>query len=530
VGKKPSKSAVGEEKYTYSRTTRYSMDRSSSESAGPRDEALLGAALDGTDQLAYVFDADGELRWWNEAVRERTERTDAELAQLSGTEAFLAVVTPADRRRAANAFDRLKHSGEMVVELDVLMDEGTAPYELRGSATTVSGDTLYFVIGYEISDRLEHERKVEQLRRCTLQLMGTTTRAESADIAATASNEVIGAPLSGVFFVDESGETLVLAAAAHEVADAFETDPRYERDAPDGSRSKVVWDAYESGEPLILDDVRASMELSEESPARNVIIYPLGDHGVLIVSSPTPDAFDDTDEALVDILATSLRASLDRVDREERLRRQNDRLDEFASILSHDLRNPLNIAEGHLGLAREAADPEPNFDAVERSLDRIGTLVDDLLTLAREGKTSVDKQRVEVGDLARSCWLGVPTEGADLRVSLEGSVDANESRLRQLFENLFRNSVEHGADGSGLVVTVGRLSDGNGFYVADDGVGIPESQRDKVLAVGYSTVADGTGLGLSIVEEAATAHGWSIEITESETGGARFEFHGVEWV
>jgi len=79
-----------------------------------------------------------------------------------------------------------------------------------------------------------------------------------------------------------------------------------------------------------------------------------------------------------------------------------------------------------------------------------------------------------------------------------------------------------------LEITVGRLPDG--FYVADDGPGIPPDERDRVFEPGHSTSEDGTGYGLWIVEEIVTAHGWTVDATESATGGARFEITGVEFV
>jgi signal transduction histidine kinase len=72
-------------------------------------------------------------------------------------------------------------------------------------------------------------------------------------------------------------------------------------------------------------------------------------------------------------------------------------------------------------------------------------------------------------------------------------------------------------------VTVGVFADDAGFFVADDGVGIPEGDRDAVMGMGYSTADDGTGFGLGIVAEIARAHGWSVAVTDSEAGGARFE-------
>ena len=81
--------------------------------------------------------------------------------------------------------------------------------------------------------------------------------------------------------------------------------------------------------------------------------------------------------------------------------------------------------------------------------------------------------------------------------------------------------------GPEITITVGALEDGGGFYVADDGPGIPAAKRDDVLSFGYSTADGGTGFGLAIVSEIAEAHGWDLEVTESSAGGARFVIAGV---
>jgi signal transduction histidine kinase len=76
-----------------------------------------------------------------------------------------------------------------------------------------------------------------------------------------------------------------------------------------------------------------------------------------------------------------------------------------------------------------------------------------------------------------------------------------------------------------VTVHVGE-SDG-GFYVADDGPGIPEAERERIFEAGYSTADEGTGFGLRIVEQVVDAHGWEVTVTESEQGGARFDVTGV---
>jgi len=251
--------------------------------------------------------------------------------------------------------------------------------------------------------------------------------------------------------------------------------------------------------------------------------------------------------------------------RQQALERQNERLEAFASAVSHDLRSPLDVARGQLELARREHDSE-HLDGVKRAHDRIGQLIEDLLTLARDGEAALDSEPVPLQTVVEQCWQTVETGDATLELQTSAVVRADPSRLRQLFENLVRNSVEHGSTSSrpraddsvehgstphtertadtgeqrgttslsqsqgtaatDLTLTVGQLDDG--FYVADDGVGIPADEREKVFEGGYS-LASGPGFGLRIVDEIVATHGWSITVAESDAGGARFEITGVEF-
>jgi len=205
--------------------------------------------------------------------------------------------------------------------------------------------------------------------------------------------------------------------------------------------------------------------------------------------------------------------------RERELKRRNDQLDRFASVVSHDLRNPLNVAQGRLALLREGHDGE-HVAAIARAHDRMAALVDDLLALAHD-RADLDVERLTLGELVGRCRDTVETDGVDLVVDGDTAVWADAGRLQQLLENLLRNAVEHG----GETLRVGATADG--FYVADDGPGIPPGERERVFDAGYTTTRDGTGLGLSIVADAADAHDWELRLTESQQGGARFEIAGA---
>jgi signal transduction histidine kinase len=218
----------------------------------------------------------------------------------------------------------------------------------------------------------------------------------------------------------------------------------------------------------------------------------------------------------------------DVTDREQyrrRLERQNQRLETFASMVSHDLRNPLNVAMGRLDLAREDCESE-HLAVVATAHARMQELIVDLLQLARQGQPIGETTVVELSSLAGRSWSVVSAPGAELVVERDLAFEADADRLRQLLENLFRNAIEHG--GPDVAVRAGALDGGAGFYVADDGPGIPEADREIVFETGVTSDEDGTGFGLAIVTEIAEAHGWDVTITSSAGGGARFEVSGVE--
>ncbi|WP_222919678.1 histidine kinase N-terminal 7TM domain-containing protein [Natrinema sp. SYSU A 869] len=205
------------------------------------------------------------------------------------------------------------------------------------------------------------------------------------------------------------------------------------------------------------------------------------------------------------------------------LERKTDQLEQFASVLSHDLRNPVSVALGYAQQA-QATDDVDHVADVLIALERIEDTIDNLLMLSREGESIDDPEVVALRDVVADAWTTSDTGTAAFENKLgDDLVRTDPSRLQTVFENLFRNAVEHG----GETVQVGPLE--RGFYVADDGPGIPEAERGCVFEYGYSGDG-GTGLGLAIVSSIADAHGWSLSLTDSEAGGARFTISEVDFV
>ncbi len=285
-----------------------------------------------------------------------------------------------------------------------------------------------------------------------------------------------------------------------------------------------------TGEQLTPDGVAAA------------VAYPLGEHGVLCLYADTDrpsgerDAeadrvFDSRTVQLGRVLADNLEAVLDRLvgeralhRREAQLERQNERLERFASLVSHDLRSPLQVVRGNVELARIQDDPD-YLDEALAALDRADELIEDMLTFARQGDHVTEVTPVGLQRVAEAAWPAARTEtdadtDGELVCDTTCRVRADESRLRQLLENLFRNALEHNDE----PVTVRVCPTEDGFAVEDDGVGLPSVSVAELFDPGTSTREGGTGFGLSIVREIADAHGWTVAAGESETGGARFEF------
>jgi signal transduction histidine kinase len=268
---------------------------------------------------------------------------------------------------------------------------------------------------------------------------------------------------------------------------------------------------------------------------------------------PRHAGFSDWEVTLVDLMAQWVSYELTHERTRQRLQRknaqlerQNRQLEEFVSIVSHDLRNPLTILDGWLEQAERSGDPD-HFQRCYDAVDRMETLIEELLTLARAGEQITETESVDLEALVRQSWDGVETKDASLTVENAGRLRADRSRLQQLLKNLVRNAVQHG--GEDVHVTVEGID--GGFAVEDDGPGIPASDREEVFDAGFSTAETGTGFGLNIVEQIADGHGWSVTVTDSErggggagsegggedggesggkNGGARFEFRDVESV
>ena len=525
---------------------------------------------DGAAGLSFVYEKGGPLLEWNAAVERLSGYDGATLRSMAPTELFEGE----DFGRLADAVDELFDADSATIETTLVTAQGaripvecevrrvedrdgTAVFE--GSARDLRGQPdrqdslerrarvlreLYEIIA-------DRDRSFDAKVDAMLALGRAELDVEYGSLSEIRGDEYIFEAVAADDDSIQAGDVVPTAATNCEIVASTEESlvlGDVAADAPGETNRAGYTDWGIScylGTPVFVDDSVYGTFCFYDREARS-------------------EAFTDWEVTLVDLMGRWVSYELDREQRTERLARQNEQLDQFASFVSHDLRNPLNAMDGWLEMAQDRGTAE-DFERCRRSVDRMRTLIDDLLTLARNGTVIEDPEPVALAAVATESWRELSTENATLNVRTDLTIEGDERRLRQLFENLFRNSVEHGStgsrtdsddsvehsptgsrtksgdsvehsstssragpddsvdhDGLGVTVTVGTHE--AGFFVADDGPGIPPSERDQVFESGYTTAKSGTGFGLAIVQEVADAHGFAVHVTDSEDGGARFVF------
>lgn len=446
------------------------------------------------------------------AVREEARRVEREVHQaVAGSDEGIAVVDSESRFVYVNdAFaERYGYKpGELMGEewRDLYPEEESWAYEEALNAVSDGGSWS----GKTAAEKSNGDRFVEKL---TVSRAGTehylcvasAPTEDAPDEEYERYRKIVETVSDGVYTLDSNGYFT-------EVNDYVEMVTGYSREELVGEHISVVMndEDIQRGQEII-------MELLDD-PDREVGTFEMtvitrdGRHIPVenrITLLPNDNGFTGTVGVVRDIT--------DRKKKERRLKRNVERLDEFANVVTHNLRNPLNIAHGSLQLAEENND-STYHERIGDALDRINQIIDNVLVLSQHGQIVREPQEVEISLVAEEAWENVETGDARLDVE-DGEVVAEETRLRTMLEKLIENSVEHGGED----VTVHVEPTEEGFVFEDDGAGIPEDKYERIFEHRYSTSEKGTGFGLSIVKSIVEAHDWEITVTEGSEGGARFE-------
>ncbi len=479
----------------------------------------LTLILENTTAVMYLKDTDCRYVFVNAEYERLFDVGTEDLVGKSDTD-----IHPPDMAATVEANDRrvLETGDPIEVEEQITVDGEERTYiSLKVPARDETGDIEgVFGVSTEITERKKREQQLEALNREMPRLLAAETVEEVAERGVIAARDILDLQANAIHLYDAETNELVPVAYTDAVLELIGEPPTF-RD-----EDSIAWRVFEGGTATAIDDVQADADAyNSESPIRSELHLPLGEHGILLAGSPTSSEFDAQDLTIGELLATHISTALSQVNTEQALREReaeleekNERLEQFASTVSHDLRNPLSVAAGNLELYQEDGD-EARLETIETALTRTQELITDLTALARHGTPDTSHEAVAVHEVARDAWTLIDTRSATLSTT-PCTVTGDESQLTTLFENLFRNAVGHG--GPEVTVRVGPLDDG--FYVEDTGDGIPSEDRDAVFDHGYTTGYTGSGIGLTIVSRIAQSHDWDVTLTESTEGGARFEF------
>lgn len=226
-----------------------------------------------------------------------------------------------------------------------------------------------------------------------------------------------------------------------------------------------------------------------------------------------------------------------------------DQMRRFLSDASHELRTPLASVQGYaelyrMGAMKKKADVTEAMERIESEAKRMSGLVDNLLTLTRlDELRELEKTEADVLAIARSAVQDAQAAnldndfeicdlaGADLPESKQLNAEVDSNQIKQVFTNLLANAARFSPEDKPVSVSIGESDTGLVIRVIDRGEGIPEKFREKVFDRFYrvdnsrNKETGGSGLGLAIVKSIVDAHSGTIEIKETEGGGATFEIH-----
>jgi len=512
--------------------TKAALDRIGFDEALQNERDRFQTLIEFSSDLVTVIGSDGTIRYQSPSVERLLGYSPDETV---GDNAF-DYIHPDDRDRVRAEFEQAVETRDSVRTVEYRLRNRSGDWRVVESVGTNPLDDPavegFVVNSRDVTERKERLQKLEELPAVARKLRQSETALEVAKITVASARDVLGFRVIGIWLYDEEETVLRPVASSSESRELFDDLPTFR---PEGE--SLSWEAFETGESRIYDDVRNTERVhNPETPVRSEMVFPLARYGVLNIGSTERERFADVDVYFARILAVMTESVLERLDHErslrrkqQELRRQNERLDEFASVVSHDLRNPLNVAQGYVEAIAEAdsrAETVELASHVRASLSRIESIAEDVLTLARQGQIIDDPDSTSLRAVAETAWGNVATGDTDLVVADEATVLADERRFARLLENLLRNAVEHG-DADRVRIGVMGEDGGDGFYVEDDGRGLPAVPEEQLVDLEFTTADDGTGLGLAIVDRIAEAHGWEMSVAESGVGGARFEFRGV---
>jgi light-regulated signal transduction histidine kinase (bacteriophytochrome) len=221
------------------------------------------------------------------------------------------------------------------------------------------------------------------------------------------------------------------------------------------------------------------------------------------------------------------------------LERSNEELQRFATVASHDLRDPLRVVSGFAEmLGRRYGDQLEGdgaryLEAISNGVARMDELIADLLDYARAGRSDTPRERVDcnavVADALAALDVAIREHSAEVQADPLPVVSGYPRPLRQLFQNLIANAIKFAGDKPPRVsIWAAEVPGGWRFTIRDNGIGIDRADAERIFGMFTRLHASerypGTGVGLAVCQRIVEAHGGRIWVEPSPAGGSQFRF------
>lgn len=481
--------------------------------SGDDQSAVLAETLERISDGIVAADADRRVTYLNDRAR-RLFGT----AEASPVGSDLWTVLPENSRDAGeSAVERAVETGR---DQSFQWDSDGQSYMAR----VYADDGGLSILVTEITERIRYERNLGRLHEATRRMLLADSPAEIAELVSRAAVGILNLPVNAVHLYDDERDALVPAAYSAACGEILDTPPSLSRG--------LAWEAYQSGRVDICTDLTAETDLfNAETPFRSELLIPLGDHGVFIVASTELAEFSETDVTLAELLGANATVAFDQVTNENRLEQQRDDLELLTRMMSHDIRNDLQVVGAVAEILGEHVEGT-QLEYVER-IRRSTEAAVELTTSAQELteamlRSDAAASEVSLGSVLREEIEELRATNPDAVVTIEGelptvSVRADEM-LDSVFRNVLKNAVQHN-DAETTEITVGAVLEDDNVRVriADNGPGVPDDRKEVIFGRGERGMSSqGTGIGLYLVRTLTEQYGGSVHVEDNEPRGAVF--------
>lgn len=473
-------------------------------------DAFNAAILERISDGVVALDGDLRLRYLNDRA---AALLDVDRDALLGTP-VLDALTEKTAADLAPLLDRAVETGTEQSK------EWVGPAE-SWLVRVYPGDDGLTIVVTETTDRRRHEETLGRLHEATRRMLLAETPEQVADLVSRAAVDILGFPVNAVHYYDEGANALVPVTQSPACFDVLGDPPELDRG--------LAWESYQSGEVGVYSDVRAEDGVFDsETPFRSELLVPLDEYGVFIVAAEGVDQFTDTDVALSKLLGANAAVALDQVTSERRLAQQRDNLELLTRMMSHDIRNDLQVVGAVADMLTDHADGTQQ-EYVEKIRRNTAAAVE-LTTSAQELVEAMLRTEAEPSPVALREALGsqvdrVAEMGTAATITVDGEIPdvtvLADEMLESVFRNVLKNAVQHNR-GPDPRVTVSVETDASTVRVrvADNGPGVPDELKERIFGRGERGMSsEGTGIGLYLVQTLVDQYGGRVWVEDRAERG-----------